>query len=98
MSDPLRVVPRPIRPPPIPDPIFATAGELRSAVFWSVGYYPAGVRGVGPPGAMFVMSTEDWWGGTWYRTFRKKVTDSERSEIWLPNKSIVAAKTDREHD
>jgi hypothetical protein len=38
-----------------------------TAVFWSVGYYPAGTRGVGPPGAMFVMSTEDWWGGTWYR-------------------------------
>jgi hypothetical protein len=26
----------------------------------------AGVKGVGPPGAMFVMSTEQWWGGTWY--------------------------------
>jgi hypothetical protein len=40
-------------------------------VFWSVGYYPAGTRGVGPPGAMFVMSTEDWWGGTWYVPFRR---------------------------
>ena len=29
------------------------------------GYYPAGVRGVGVPGAMFVLSTEDWFGATW---------------------------------
>ena len=41
------------------------APQPGGSVFWSVGYYPAGVRGVGPPGAMFVMSTEDWFGGTW---------------------------------
>lgn len=29
-------------------------------------YYPAGVKGVGSPGAMFVMSTEQFWGATWY--------------------------------
>jgi len=36
------------------------------SVFWSLGYYPAGVAGVGPPGSMFVLSTEDWFAGTWY--------------------------------
>jgi hypothetical protein len=42
------------------------APQPGGSVFWSVGYYPAGVPGVGPPGALFVLSTEDWWGGTWY--------------------------------
>jgi hypothetical protein len=30
------------------------------------GYYPAGVQGVGGNAVMFVLSTEDWFGGTWY--------------------------------
>jgi len=30
------------------------------------GYYPAGVRGIGGSAVMFVLSTEDWFGGTWY--------------------------------
>jgi hypothetical protein len=42
------------------------APQPGGSVFWSLGYYPAGVRGVGPPGAMFVLSTEDWFAGTWY--------------------------------
>lgn len=42
------------------------APQPGGSVFWSLGYYPAGVKGVGPPGTMFVMSTEDWFGGTWY--------------------------------
>lgn len=42
------------------------APQPGGAVFWSLGYYPAGVRGVGPPGAMFVLSTEQFWGATWY--------------------------------
>jgi hypothetical protein len=41
------------------------APQPGGAMFWSLGYYPTGVRGVGPPGAMFVLSTEQWWGGTW---------------------------------
>jgi hypothetical protein len=41
------------------------APQPGGSVFWSIGYYPAGVAGVGPPGAMFVLSTEDWFGGTW---------------------------------
>lgn len=42
------------------------APQPGGSVFWSIGYYPAGVAGVGPPGMMFVLSTEDWFGGTWY--------------------------------
>lgn len=42
------------------------APQPGGSVFWSLGYYPAGVRGVGPPGMMFVLSTEDWFGGTFY--------------------------------
>ena len=63
-------------------------------MFWSVGYYPAGVRGVGPPGAMFVMSTEDWWGGTWYTPSRKAVPD-QKIELWQPkiNRSRQPPKT-----
>ncbi len=47
-----------------------------NTVFWSLGYYPAGTRGVGPPGAMFVMSTEDWWGGTWYGPAMRQASHS----------------------
>ena len=38
------------------------------SMFWSLGYYPAGVRGVGSEGgaAMWVLSTEQFWGATWY--------------------------------
>lgn len=43
------------------------APQPGGSVFWSLGYYPAGVKGVGGQGGvMFVMSTEDWFGGTWY--------------------------------
>jgi hypothetical protein len=42
------------------------APQPGGSVFWSAGYYPAGVRGLGPPGALFVLSTEDWFGATWY--------------------------------
>ena len=43
------------------------APQPGGSVFWSLGYYPAGVRGVGGQGGvMFVLSTEDWFGGTWY--------------------------------
>ena len=44
------------------------APQPGGAAFWSLGYYPAGgaAKGVGPPGALFVLSTEEWWGGTWY--------------------------------
>ncbi len=43
------------------------APQPGGAVFWSLGYYPAGVRGVGGKGGvMFVLSTEDWFWGTWY--------------------------------
>jgi hypothetical protein len=63
---PFVLSPAPFVRTPIPDPSLRRRASC-FAVFWSVGYYPAGVRGVGPPGAMFVMSTEDWWGGTWYR-------------------------------
>lgn len=41
------------------------APQPGGSVFWSLGYYPAGVRGVGGGGVMFVLSTEDWFGGTW---------------------------------
>ena len=48
------------------------------SAFWSLGYYPAGVKGVGSVGngggrdggektaTMFILSTEQFWGGTWY--------------------------------
>lgn len=43
------------------------APQPGGSVFWSLGYYPAGVRGVGGKGGvMFVLSSEDWWWGTWY--------------------------------
>ena len=42
------------------------APQPGGSVYWSLGYYPTGVRGIGAPGVMFVMSTEDWFGGTWY--------------------------------
>ena len=44
------------------------APQPGGAAFWSLGYYAAGggATGVGPPGALFVLSTEEWWGGTWY--------------------------------
>ena len=43
------------------------APQPGGSVFWSLGYYAAGVRGVGGGGGvMFVLSTEDWFGGTWY--------------------------------
>lgn len=43
------------------------APQPGGSVFWSLGYYPAGVRGVGGRGGvMFVLSTEDWFWGTWY--------------------------------
>lgn len=42
------------------------APQPGGSVYWSVGYYPAGVKGVGPPGVMFVMSAEEFWGATWY--------------------------------
>lgn len=36
------------------------------AAAWTWGYYPAGVKGVGPPGAMFVLSVERVWNVAWY--------------------------------
>eukprot|EP00911_Craspedida_sp_UC1_P002513 UC1_evm1s1868 len=42
------------------------APQPGGSAFWSAGYYAAGVRGVGAPGAMFVLSTEQLWGATWY--------------------------------
>ena len=33
---------------------------------WTWGYYPAGVKGVGPPGIMFVLSVERVWNVAWY--------------------------------
>lgn len=36
------------------------------AAAWTWGYYPAGVRGVGPPGMMFVLSVERVWNVAWY--------------------------------
>ena len=32
----------------------------------NAGYYPAGVQGVGGSAVMFVLSTDYWFGGTWY--------------------------------
>ena len=42
------------------------APQPGGSVFWSLGYYAAGVKGVGGDAMMFVLSTERWWGGTWY--------------------------------
>jgi hypothetical protein len=42
------------------------APQPGGSAFWGLGYYPAGVRGVGVPASMFVMSTEQFWGATWY--------------------------------
>ena len=32
----------------------------------NAGYYPAGVQGVGGSAVVFVLSTDYWFGGTWY--------------------------------
>ena len=43
--------------------------EPGGSASWGLGYYPAGVRGVGGSdggAAMFVLSTEEWFGATWY--------------------------------
>merc|ERR1711871_449131 len=42
------------------------APQPGGSAFWSLGFYPAGVRGVGYTGSMWVLSTEQFWGGTWY--------------------------------
>ena len=43
------------------------APQPGGSAFWSAGYYPAGAKGVGGDGgALFVLSTEHFWGGTWY--------------------------------
>jgi hypothetical protein len=42
------------------------APQPGGSAFWGLGYYAAGVKGVGIPGAMFVLSTEQFWGATWY--------------------------------
>lgn len=44
------------------------APQPGGSMFWSLGYYPAGVKGVGSRGggSMFLLSTEQFWGGTWY--------------------------------
>ena len=43
------------------------APQPGGSMFWSAGYYPAGVQGVGGTnGAMWVLSTEQFWGGTFY--------------------------------
>ncbi len=49
------------------------APQPGGAMFWSLGYYAAGVEGVGGSGkssggggAMFVLSSEQFWGATWY--------------------------------
>ena len=36
------------------------------AAAWTWGYYPAGVKGIGPPGMMFVLSVERVWNIAWY--------------------------------
>ena len=36
------------------------APQPGGAVFWALGYYPAGVHGVGGDGIMFVLSAEEW--------------------------------------
>ena len=36
------------------------------AAAWTYGYYPAGVKGAGPPGIMFVLSVESVWNIAWY--------------------------------
>lgn len=36
------------------------------AADWTWGYYPAGVQGAGPPGMLFVLSTESVWNVAWY--------------------------------
>ena len=36
------------------------------AAAWTWGYYPAGVKGAGPPGMLFVLSVESIWNVAWY--------------------------------
>ena len=36
------------------------------AAAWTWGYYPAGVKGAGPPGMLFVLSVESVWNVAWY--------------------------------
>ena len=64
------------------DPSLAwLAPQPGGSAFWSAGFYPAGVRGVGAPGVMFVMSTEQWWGGTWYMLNQLSIDRGPASQI-----------------
>ena len=53
------------------------------AAAWTWGYYPAGVRGVGPPGIMFVLSVESVWNVAWYML--NQVTLDKGPAITYPN-------------
>lgn len=53
------------------------------AAAWSWGYYPAGVKGVGPPGMLFVMSVERIWNMAWYML--NQVTLDRGPTIGYPN-------------
>jgi len=53
------------------------------AAAWSWGYYPAGVKGVGPPGMLFVMSVERVWNMAWYML--NQVTLDRGPTIGYPN-------------
>ncbi len=53
------------------------------AADWSWGYYPAGVKGVGPPAMMFVISTEKSFNMAWYML--NQVTLDKGPVIGYPN-------------
>ena len=53
------------------------------AAAWTWGFYPAGVRGVGPPGMMFVLSVESVWNIAWYML--NQVTLDRGPSIGYPN-------------
>lgn len=53
------------------------------AADWTWGYYPAGVRGVGPPRMMFVLSVERVWNTAWYML--NQVTIDKGPVIAYPN-------------
>ena len=62
--------------------LYHTFTNLTGAAWWSWGYYPSGVEGVGPPGMLFVLSVERIWNMAWYML--NQVTLDRGPDIWYP--------------
>ena len=56
--------------------------NFTGAAWWSWGYYPSGIEGVGPPGMLFVLSVERIWNMAWYML--NQVTLDHGPDEWYP--------------